>query len=98
MARTLYSCKAENPSELSFEANQFVFNGEIRASTANNCQETMTVRITMYTEDIMAVFVVCVVHTSNEPGWLDGTIDGQSGLIPANYIEYIDCAPPSALR
>lgn len=27
------------------------------------------------------------VRQSNEPGWLDGTLNGKSGLIPENYVE-----------
>uniref|UniRef100_A0A674PR46 Rho GTPase activating protein 26 n=1 Tax=Takifugu rubripes TaxID=31033 RepID=A0A674PR46_TAKRU len=29
------------------------------------------------------------VHTSREPGWLEGTLDGQTGLIPENYVEIL---------
>lgn len=31
-----------------------------------------------------------VVRPSREPGWLEGEIDGKSGLIPANYVEFLD--------
>ncbi|XP_037834811.1 rho GTPase-activating protein 26 isoform X2 [Kryptolebias marmoratus] len=27
------------------------------------------------------------VHASREPGWLEGTLDGRTGLIPENYVE-----------
>ncbi|KAK3594466.1 hypothetical protein CHS0354_024907 [Potamilus streckersoni] len=30
------------------------------------------------------------VRDSKEPGWLEGTINGKTGLIPQNYVEYID--------
>jgi len=30
------------------------------------------------------------VRTSREPGWLEGTLDGKTGLIPANYVEYVN--------
>ncbi|KAL3879823.1 hypothetical protein ACJMK2_032103 [Sinanodonta woodiana] len=30
------------------------------------------------------------VRESKEPGWLEGTINGKTGLIPENYVEYID--------
>lgn len=30
------------------------------------------------------------VRLSKEPGWLEGSIDGKTGLIPENYVEYID--------
>ncbi|XP_037254463.1 rho GTPase-activating protein 26 isoform X4 [Falco biarmicus] len=29
------------------------------------------------------------VHPSQEPGWLEGTLNGKTGLIPENYIEYL---------
>ncbi|XP_051960640.1 rho GTPase-activating protein 26-like isoform X2 [Xyrauchen texanus] len=28
------------------------------------------------------------VHRSREPGWLEGTLDGKTGLIPENYVEF----------
>lgn len=30
------------------------------------------------------------VRPSREPGWLEGTLDGKTGIIPENYVEYID--------
>ncbi|XP_055502495.1 rho GTPase-activating protein 10 isoform X1 [Leucoraja erinacea] len=30
------------------------------------------------------------VHTSREPGWLEGTLDGKTGLIPQNYVEFLE--------
>lgn len=29
------------------------------------------------------------VHPSQEPGWLEGTLDGKTGLIPENYVEFL---------
>uniref|UniRef100_A0A1A7Y238 Rho GTPase-activating protein 26 n=2 Tax=Iconisemion striatum TaxID=60296 RepID=A0A1A7Y238_9TELE len=29
------------------------------------------------------------VHASKEPGWLEGTLDGRTGLIPENYVELL---------
>ncbi|MED6268320.1 Rho GTPase-activating protein 26 [Characodon lateralis] len=29
------------------------------------------------------------VHASREPGWLEGTLDGRTGLIPENYVELL---------
>ncbi|XP_029113083.1 rho GTPase-activating protein 26-like isoform X2 [Scleropages formosus] len=29
------------------------------------------------------------VHPSREPGWLEGTLDGRTGLIPENYVEFV---------
>ncbi|KAI0231997.1 Rho GTPase-activating protein 26 [Lamellibrachia satsuma] len=55
-ARTLYSCEAENESELSFEPNQIIHCARI----------------------------------SREPGWLEGILDGKVGLVPSNYVEFLD--------
>ncbi|CAL1533520.1 unnamed protein product [Lymnaea stagnalis] len=30
------------------------------------------------------------VRPSREPGWLEGTLDGKTGIIPENYVEFID--------
>lgn len=30
------------------------------------------------------------VRPSKEPGWLEGTLNGKTGLLPENYVEYID--------
>ncbi|XP_068186913.1 rho GTPase-activating protein 26-like isoform X1 [Antennarius striatus] len=29
------------------------------------------------------------VHSSREPGWLEGTLEGRTGLIPENYVEFL---------
>ncbi|XP_069782503.1 rho GTPase-activating protein 10 isoform X2 [Narcine bancroftii] len=29
------------------------------------------------------------VHSSREPGWLEGTLNGKTGLIPQNYVEFL---------
>ncbi|KAK9406598.1 rho GTPase-activating protein 26-like [Crotalus adamanteus] len=29
------------------------------------------------------------VHPSQEPGWLEGTLNGKIGLIPENYVEFL---------
>ncbi|KAH0501856.1 Rho GTPase-activating protein 26 [Microtus ochrogaster] len=29
------------------------------------------------------------VHPSQEPGWLEGTLSGKTGLIPENYVEFL---------
>uniref|UniRef100_A0A4W6EYT4 Rho GTPase-activating protein 26 n=1 Tax=Lates calcarifer TaxID=8187 RepID=A0A4W6EYT4_LATCA len=52
---SLYACKAEHDSELSFIAGTIFEN----------------------------------VHASREPGWLEGTLDGRTGLIPENYVEFL---------
>ncbi|XP_074619725.1 rho GTPase-activating protein 26-like isoform X2 [Acropora palmata] len=34
-----------------------------------------------------AGIVICNVRPSKEPGWLEGTLNGRTGLIPENYVE-----------
>ncbi|OTF82399.1 hypothetical protein BLA29_002506 [Euroglyphus maynei] len=34
--------------------------------------------------------IITNVRPSREPGWLEGTLNGKTGLIPLNYVEYID--------
>ncbi|XP_069183856.1 rho GTPase-activating protein 26 isoform X9 [Procambarus clarkii] len=34
------------------------------------------------------------VRPSREPGWLEGTLNGRTGLIPENYVEAVDDKPP----
>ncbi|ELW69089.1 Rho GTPase-activating protein 26 [Tupaia chinensis] len=34
-------------------------------------------------------FVKTPVHPSQEPGWLEGTLNGKTGLIPENYVEFL---------
>ncbi|CAG0892826.1 unnamed protein product [Darwinula stevensoni] len=33
--------------------------------------------------------IITNVRQSTEPGWLEGTLNGQRGLIPENYVEYL---------
>ncbi|XP_052891745.1 rho GTPase-activating protein Graf isoform X1 [Anopheles moucheti] len=33
--------------------------------------------------------IITNVRRSNEPGWLEGTLNGKSGLIPENYVEML---------
>ena len=30
-----------------------------------------------------------IVRPSKEPGWLEGTLNGRTGLVPENYVEAI---------
>ena len=39
------------------------------------------------------VFFFCLffsVRPSLEPGWLEGNLDGRRGLVPENYVEFIN--------
>lgn len=40
---------------------------------------------------IIIIFILAIlVSRSNEPGWLVGTLNGKSGLIPENYVEILN--------
>lgn len=42
---------------------------------------------------LVLLYVMCefaAVRHSKEPGWLEGTLDGRTGLIPHNYVEYLN--------
>ncbi|XP_069130249.1 rho GTPase-activating protein 26-like isoform X4 [Argopecten irradians] len=34
--------------------------------------------------------IITNVRPSKEPGWLEGNLDNKTGLIPENYVEYVD--------
>ena len=34
-------------------------------------------------------FDLSIVRPSKEPGWLEGTLNGRTGLVPENYVEPI---------
>lgn len=34
--------------------------------------------------------IITNVHPSKEPGWFEGTLNGKMGLIPHNYVEFLD--------
>ncbi|XP_060063535.1 rho GTPase-activating protein 26-like isoform X1 [Ylistrum balloti] len=34
--------------------------------------------------------IITNVRPSKEPGWLEGSLDNKTGLIPENYVEYVD--------
>ena len=72
--RTRYACVGENDSELSFEPNMIITNG-------------------LYFEICLTIKLIVfyyAVRPSREPGWLEGCLNGKTGLIPENYVEYID--------
>ena len=37
-----------------------------------------------------AFFAFFSVRPSLEPGWLEGNLDGRRGLVPENYVEFIN--------
>ncbi|EDV21516.1 uncharacterized protein TRIADDRAFT_60059 [Trichoplax adhaerens] len=76
VARTLYQCKGEYDKELSFEANQVIHNGKQRDIHVHNSFGSASISST--------------VRESEEPGWLYGTINDETGLIPENYVEIIN--------
>lgn len=38
--------------------------------------------------NITSFFLIDLVRPSKEPGWVMGTINGKTGLIPENYINF----------
>ncbi|EDX16621.1 GD24498 [Drosophila simulans] len=73
--RTLYACMGESEGELSFEPNQIITNGEFGEQRVQDSLLTMISPLT--------------VRYSHEPGWLQGTLNGKTGLIPENYVEHL---------
>lgn len=39
--------------------------------------------------DLISSLSSRTVHPSQEPGWLEGTLNGKTGLIPENYVEFL---------
>lgn len=39
---------------------------------------------------LLKIILFFLVRRSNEPGWLEGTLNGKSGLIPENYVEILN--------
>ena len=39
---------------------------------------------------IIFFFYIFAVRPSLEPGWLEGNLDGRRGLVPENYVEFIN--------
>ncbi|KNC30584.1 hypothetical protein FF38_11995 [Lucilia cuprina] len=40
----------------------------------------------MFNDDITTLRTIGFSH---EPGWLQGTLNGKTGLIPENYVEHL---------
>ena len=74
--RTLYACVGEHETELSFEPNMIISNGEM-LRIVNDYFQLFTLDFTFS------------VRPSLEPGWLEGILDGRVGLVPENYVEFI---------
>jgi len=69
----LYACVGENDGELSFEPNQIITNGELTSDFISWAESDMFFS----------------VRGSLEPGWLEGTLNGKTGLVPENYVEFL---------
>ena len=40
--------------------------------------------------NVFFFFAFFTVRPSLEPGWLEGNLDGRRGLVPENYVEFIN--------
>lgn len=76
----MYACMAENDGELSFEPNQIITNGVYNMENAVN--------LTCTQKNLLIIRVIAV-KASWEPGWLEGTLNGKTGLVPKNYVEQL---------
>jgi len=65
----------ESEGELSFEPNQIITNGKLKI-------HSLAQTFLMYIQFL-------AVRYSHEPGWLQGTLNGKTGLIPENYVEHL---------
>lgn len=70
---------AENDGELSFEPNQIITNGVYNTKNINS----------MCIWKKFIIMRVIAVKASWEPGWLEGTLNGKTGLVPKNYVEQL---------
>uniref|UniRef100_A0A8C1E7E0 Rho GTPase-activating protein 26 n=1 Tax=Cyprinus carpio carpio TaxID=630221 RepID=A0A8C1E7E0_CYPCA len=51
--------------------------------------DRLEVKLSVASKMIFRLHLCLVVHPSREPGWLEGTLDGKTGLIPENYVEFV---------
>lgn len=68
---------AENDGELSFEPNQIITNGKSDK------------RVLIFIWKKQVTKCIITVKASLEPGWLEGTLNGKTGLVPKNYVEQL---------
>lgn len=53
---------------------------------ANTCKAYI---VQTYLLNLTLFVYVYAVYPSVEPGWLQATYDGKTGLVPENYVEYL---------
>lgn len=70
---------AENDGELSFEPNQIITNGK--------SDTKVLIFIKIWKRHVTKCIIT--VKASLEPGWLEGTLNGKTGLVPKNYVEQL---------
>lgn len=44
----------------------------------------------LFLDILIHFFLFFAVRPSLEPGWLEGNLDGRRGLVPENYVEFIN--------
>lgn len=75
---------AEHEGELSFEPNEIITNSKFIYTKIKIFGNNNTVK---WQYNINFKLLTILVHASVEPGWLEGTLRGKTGLIPENYVE-----------
>lgn len=86
--RALYNCVGENSTELSFEPNAIIYNGK---SIALSSFIAPLFSSFFFSPPLSSPFSFFLppVRRSKEPGWLEGSYNGRTGLIPENYVQFI---------
>lgn len=51
--------------------------------------DNQRIELSVCAKTIFLLHLCLIVHPSREPGWLEGTLDGKTGLIPENYVEFL---------
>ncbi|GAA6083728.1 rho GTPase-activating protein 42 isoform X1 [Tachysurus ichikawai] len=82
-AKAIYSCEAEHSNELSFPQ------GAHFSNVVHDFQCCITAH-SGHTSALINSGTVCsAVNPSVEPGWLQATYEGKTGLVPKNYVVFL---------
>lgn len=93
--RALYNCVGENSTELSFEPNAIIYNGKLSAPSLISSPFLSPFITSLFSSSFLLFLLpspplsLFSVRRSKEPGWLEGSYNGRTGLIPENYVQFI---------